>query len=177
MVIAIILVVAIAAIGKILREYGAGELLLADTSAESDTEQAEGAQEEVGTRREPASSESLRDVCSYCGVGMLRPGATFCWNCGASFPTSDEPAVAGGKQRKALKITGKCMVCNLDVDSDEAVLWCPHCGNMAHKTHMLEWLHVKDYCPTCLRHLEESDLREEPVKRRGRKPSSPKRRR
>jgi hypothetical protein len=69
-----------------------------------------------------------------------------------------------GEQRKALKITGKCMVCNLDVDSDDAVLRCPHCGNMAHKIHMLEWLHVKDYCPVCRRHLEERDLKDRPVR-------------
>jgi uncharacterized delta-60 repeat protein len=53
---------------------------------------------------------------------------------------------------------GRCMVCNLDILESDLIVRCPYCGSMAHRTHMLEWLHVKDYCPACHNHLEEENL-------------------
>jgi len=43
----------------------------------------------------------------------------------------------------------KCIICNLTLKRGDEVVRCPSCGNKAHKTHMLEWLHVKKYCPAC----------------------------
>nr|MDO8099295.1 RING finger domain-containing protein [Candidatus Njordarchaeota archaeon] len=54
----------------------------------------------------------------------------------------------------------KCMVCNLDLKRDQEVLRCPRCGNLAHKVHILEWLHTHNYCPVCNQHLSESTLEE-----------------
>jgi hypothetical protein len=51
---------------------------------------------------------------------------------------------------------GTCMVCNQAVYSVDKTLTCPYCAGIAHKAHILEWLHVKDYCPMCHRHLDES---------------------
>jgi hypothetical protein len=53
---------------------------------------------------------------------------------------------------------GTCMVCNQGVYSVDETLACPYCGSIAHKTHILEWLHVKNYCPACHMHLDESML-------------------
>jgi endogenous inhibitor of DNA gyrase (YacG/DUF329 family) len=112
-------------------------------------------------RHTPA--ESFPNMCPYCRAGLPRSSASFCWNCGRSLPTSRESAVVPVKDKKAVRITGKCMVCNLDADSDDTTLWCPHCGNMAHESHRLGWLHVRDYCAACRQHLGETDLRHQPV--------------
>jgi hypothetical protein len=53
---------------------------------------------------------------------------------------------------------GKYMVCNQAVYSADEILACPYCGSIAHKTHILEWLHVNDYCPACHSRLEEDNL-------------------
>jgi hypothetical protein len=54
---------------------------------------------------------------------------------------------------------GKCMVCNLDVYDGEDVRWCRFCGSLAHKVHLLEWVHVKGGCPICKNRLEIEDLK------------------
>ncbi|WXG45435.1 MAG: hypothetical protein WED05_01740 [Candidatus Atabeyarchaeum deiterrae] len=51
-----------------------------------------------------------------------------------------------------------CIVCNLDIKKTQDAVRCPHCGNVSHKTHMLEWLHVRNKCPACNQHLSESEL-------------------
>jgi rubrerythrin len=50
------------------------------------------------------------------------------------------------------------MVCKLEIFENDQVVRCPYCGYVAHKAHMLEWLHVKDYCPICHHHLDEENL-------------------
>jgi hypothetical protein len=52
----------------------------------------------------------------------------------------------------------KCIVCNLAISKADDVVSCPHCGNRAHREHMLEWLHTHDYCPVCEKHLREQDF-------------------
>jgi hypothetical protein len=52
----------------------------------------------------------------------------------------------------------RCIVCNLPVTRADDVVFCPHCGNPAHKDHMLEWLHTHDYCPVCEKHLDEQSF-------------------
>jgi predicted RNA-binding Zn-ribbon protein involved in translation (DUF1610 family) len=52
----------------------------------------------------------------------------------------------------------KCTVCNLDVKRGQDIVQCPHCGNVSHRAHILEWLHVKNTCPACNVHLSESEL-------------------
>lgn len=57
------------------------------------------------------------------------------------------------------------MVCDLRLNSADEILHCPHCGNPAHKDHLLEWLHVKRSCPICGQHLDENELRAQLDKR------------
>lgn len=52
----------------------------------------------------------------------------------------------------------KCMVCNLNLSESEERLFCPYCGNPAHKYHLLEWIKVKEFCPYCRRRLRINDL-------------------
>ena len=53
---------------------------------------------------------------------------------------------------------GTCMICHMKVEQGDIEVRCPNCGCVTHKTHMLEWLHVKNYCPVCHRHINEGDL-------------------
>ena len=57
-----------------------------------------------------------------------------------------------------VELSGMCMICGLKFGQGDPVARCPHCGYGAHLIHMLEWLHVKDYCPVCHRHLNEGEL-------------------
>jgi hypothetical protein len=97
--------------------------------------------------------------CRRCGATYVRPDASYCWNCGAELAQESETFKDQGRRRKLAATIGKCMVCNLDVKENEGVVWCPYCGNMGHRTHMLEWLHTRNYCPECHSHLDETDLR------------------
>jgi uncharacterized Zn-finger protein len=97
------------------------------------------------------------DTCPYCGAGAELPEALFCWNCGASLERDSE-GVLVPREGKRATVKGKCMVCNLDIGKSDTVAWCPYCGNMAHKAHILEWLHVKNQCPVCDKKLNNEDL-------------------
>jgi predicted nucleic acid-binding Zn-ribbon protein len=50
------------------------------------------------------------------------------------------------------------MVCKASLEKNDEMLFCPFCGSLAHKDHLLEWLHVKGYCPSCGRHLEDDEV-------------------
>jgi len=54
-----------------------------------------------------------------------------------------------------------CMICNLEMKETDEVAWCPYCGNIGHKVHLLEWLHTHNSCPMCQTHLNEKILREQ----------------
>lgn len=91
----------------------------------------------------------------------------FCSNCGASLRHGLRDATPLGTEGKAkpkdhvgavTEHGEKCMVCNLQLTEDDNVVWCPHCGNTAHRTHLLEWIHVKNKCPKCGEHLDEKDF-------------------
>ena len=52
-----------------------------------------------------------------------------------------------------------CMVCNEPVEEGAELLQCPACKGVAHRDQLLEWLHVKDYCPKCHEHIDENSFR------------------
>jgi hypothetical protein len=63
------------------------------------------------------------------------------------------------KVRTSSKTVGKkCCVCNLALNKGDEAVRCPFCLNVAHKDHMLEWLHVRGSCPVCQRRVPESEL-------------------
>ena len=55
-------------------------------------------------------------------------------------------------------ILGWCSVCHLPVYPYDAVIYCPFCGAAAHKTHFLEWVKIKGFCPKCNALLHIFDL-------------------
>lgn len=98
--------------------------------------------------------------CSYCGAAVSVPDWKFCQNCGASLLTVTGEAPYSNEQNKVRGDghASRCMVCGLNLSNDSLLAYCPHCGNSAHRTHLLEWLHVKKYCPICGQHLTEQEL-------------------
>jgi HEAT repeat protein len=64
--------------------------------------------------------------------------------------------ITSAMKRKDLK----CVVCNLPIKNGEELVRCPSCGNLAHKSHMLEWLHIRGCCPVCGERILESELEE-----------------
>ncbi len=81
---------------------------------------------------------SVEDVaCPSCGVPY--PSETlFCPNC--------------GEERD------KCTVCLLPMEAGSVITKCPHCGGIAHKDHLQEWVKIKGFCPKCKNKLTEYDL-------------------
>jgi predicted RNA-binding Zn-ribbon protein involved in translation (DUF1610 family) len=69
-------------------------------------------------------------------------------------------SVEHGEGNKAVM----CIVCGQSVEEREEVVGCPICGRLAHKAHMLEWLHVHGTCPSCQHDLRESELLEPSMK-------------
>jgi predicted RNA-binding Zn-ribbon protein involved in translation (DUF1610 family) len=51
--------------------------------------------------------------------------------------------------------TEDCIVCRGELAQDDDVVWCPHCGKLAHREHMMEWIRDKGTCPACGKSLSE----------------------
>ncbi len=90
--------------------------------------------------------EGLKDLLVYCEQRELVAGAKLIRQAiqGVQFGVSYEEQI--------------CIVCDQLLAENEQVVQCPWCKNMAHKLHMLEWLHVHGECPSCGHGLAEADL-------------------
>jgi hypothetical protein len=102
--------------------------------------------------------------CVRCGA-ILAENASYCLRCGepiggVQLPKGPKSALEPIRRARsnASLIGQRCMVCDLPVKRGEELVRCPHCNNIAHKTHMLEWLHVRGTCPVCGEHIEDSSL-------------------
>ncbi|MFX1476161.1 MAG: hypothetical protein ACFFCO_11880 [Promethearchaeota archaeon] len=88
-------------------------------------------------RDSPPPKETQPGRCVICGK-ELEPGSTKCLVCG-------EPRY-------------RCMLCKRQIDFNEDWVKCPHCEELAHRTHLLEWIRVKGTCPNCRQPLRPRDL-------------------
>jgi DNA-directed RNA polymerase subunit RPC12/RpoP len=107
---------------------------------------------------EKSISSPSRRVCPYCGSIIETDRGTFCSKCGSSILAEKAATFIPSDMKRVPAIMGICIVCKLKMKQGDDVVRCPYCGYSAHKTHMLEWLHVKGYCPVCHRHLDEEDF-------------------
>jgi hypothetical protein len=110
--------------------------------------------------------KSIRPVsskpCARCGARM-KVGDEYCWNCGAAAKTLAATSPELDRQTRARARFGVCMVCKLPLVESDEILLCPYCRGLAHKYELLEWLHVKDHCPSCGRHLSESKVKKRAI--------------
>jgi sporulation-control protein spo0M len=106
--------------------------------------------------------------CQNCQTVIVPPYSTYCSNCGAALTQATEetpPPKLGskakpGKRAKSAASHGEeCMVCDLELKPGEDVVWCPHCGNPAHRAHLIEWIRSKHACPMCRENLSDRDFR------------------
>jgi hypothetical protein len=114
-----------------------------------------------------ARQDFFRRYCK-CGRRVTRSNSILCNDCEASLGIEDcgimstaqindnndetAPPIMGREERQT------CTVCNLPLNDDAQFVWCPCCGRPAHKVHLLEWLHVKNFCPACRQHLSEDEI-------------------
>jgi hypothetical protein len=113
------------------------------------------------------AAEAKWGHCNYCEAVIMLSNARFCSNCGASIRHGLKDATPLEMQEKAKpadrigapECGEECMVCNLELGEGDDVLWCPHCGSPAHKTHLLEWIRTRHNCPICGQRLDESEFR------------------
>jgi uncharacterized protein (DUF983 family) len=108
----------------------------------------------------PMQSGSAWRYCIYCGSVVSSLESRFCSNCGASLPvqTVERQQLDRGRRVVGDGVVGKCMVCSLGVRLTDAIAYCPHCGNVAHTVHLLQWLYLHKECPACSQHLTEQEL-------------------
>ncbi len=104
-------------------------------------------------RNRPSVSEvQEEEPDSIAHTRRERPTRYNCRKCGAQI-TGDKATCqkCGAKQRQ-------CTVCQGFIEHKEQYLQCPHCKQLAHKRHLLEWLKVKGQCPYCRRKLRRKDV-------------------
>jgi predicted RNA-binding Zn-ribbon protein involved in translation (DUF1610 family) len=108
----------------------------------------------------PALKDSAWSYCIYCGTPVKSAESRFCTNCGASLPAQTvEPRRPDRAPRVVQDGTaGNCMVCSLRVRLSDPIAYCPRCGNVAHRVHMLQWLYLHKECPACGHPLSEQEL-------------------
>ena len=135
-------------------------------------------QEDIGEssvpedRQEVSSEEETvkQGECQYCHAPIMAPDARFCSNCGASLSYGSKQALttdAGEDARRRERLASvtkqeeDCIVCSLRLTKDDDVVWCPHCGGLAHRNHMLDWVRAKRCCPACDQPLNEEYYEQE----------------
>ncbi|MFX0169636.1 MAG: hypothetical protein ACFE89_09825 [Candidatus Hodarchaeota archaeon] len=89
---------------------------------------------------ESAQYQVTIHVCS-CGK-WNNPQQSKCWHCSTSLAEAT-------LQSFTFDIAQKCAVCRFDVFPGDRIVLCPACQSQGHRTHMLEYLKAKGYCPTC----------------------------
>jgi predicted RNA-binding Zn-ribbon protein involved in translation (DUF1610 family) len=102
--------------------------------------------------------------CQHCGTAIRIPYAKYCPACGWRLDTQAKQMTPMGTQpqmkiKKSLSPTDMgtedCIVCRGELSQDDDVVWCPHCGKLAHREHMMEWIRGKGTCPACGKSLNE----------------------
>jgi predicted RNA-binding Zn-ribbon protein involved in translation (DUF1610 family) len=106
--------------------------------------------------------------CQNCGEVIMPFNATYCSNCGMSTRRISRVGKPPGiedktKQTARVKVlmdqANECMICNLEINEGDDIVWCPHCGNPAHRDHLVEWIRSKHACPMCGENLSDQDFR------------------
>ena len=98
--------------------------------------------ERRSTSRVWEPSHHLVDVV-ICSCGKWNgPEQTMCWNCNAHLS-------AISRETFTFETVEKCAVCSFWLYEGEEILLCPSCHAQGHRTHLLEFLKTKGFCPMC----------------------------
>jgi predicted Zn-ribbon and HTH transcriptional regulator len=108
-------------------------------------------------------AKALGDIGSPKALENLNQLLDYCKNKGLSAEANAvSQSIMRVKHGEGYKEVG-CIVCDQPLEEGEQIVQCPKCKKIAHKAHMLEWLHVHGKCPSCGQELMESDLARQPV--------------
>ncbi|WXG44434.1 MAG: zinc ribbon domain-containing protein [Promethearchaeati archaeon SRVP18_Atabeyarchaeia-1] len=103
-------------------------------------------------------------ACPHCHATVAPAGAKFCYHCGSKLQAGagraePQQMEEKGKSRQTLvaqtQETEKCMVCGLELKQRDDVVWCPHCGRLAHRADLIGWIRERKSCPACGEGLSE----------------------
>lgn len=75
-----------------------------------------------------------------------------CVICGKEIEAGSAKCLVCGEPRY------RCILCKRQIDFSDDWLKCPHCEELAHRSHLLEWVKVKGTCPNCRQPLRPSDV-------------------
>ena len=113
-------------------------------------------------RRDHPEDYPTNASCPHCQATIMSANATYCWKCGstlipqkasATAPPSETKPKAATKVIQHVIDTAKCDICDLELAEGDDVVWCPHCGNPAHRDHLISWIKEKGTCPICGKRL------------------------
>ena len=114
---------------------------------------------------ERAARSELRSagiICKNCDRPIDIRNPKFCPNCGAPVSgnmkgvrTASIVKVRARKQKiiQSPEIS-KCVVCKEELSRSDDVVFCPHCYGLAHRNHLIKWLHDRGQCPSCGKDLK-----------------------
>jgi Zn-finger nucleic acid-binding protein len=132
---------------------------------------ATGRQENVGASSRAAvkaEEQTLWGRCKYCHAVIAVRNSSYCSYCGARLQPGiidttplrgeghaplDQASEATSEQEE------KCMVCSVGLKPSEDIVFCPYCGTVAHRVHLLQWIHERKSCPRCGATLDEESMR------------------
>lgn len=128
-------------------------------------------QENVGASSNAAAKGKERTLwgrCRYCHAVIAVRDSSYCSYCGARLqPGMIDTTPLRGEGQVPLEQASdetneqeeKCMICNLGIKPSEDIVFCPYCGTVAHRVHLLQWIHERKSCPRCRVTLNEESLR------------------
>jgi hypothetical protein len=105
-------------------------------------------------------------TCQHCGTVVALDDALFCSTCGEKLPillkrnaVSEDQTEIGQLEPRISneQSVGTCLICDLEMSPADSLARCPKCGNIFHKSHLIQWVRMK-HCPVCGERLAESEI-------------------
>jgi DNA-directed RNA polymerase subunit RPC12/RpoP len=127
-------------------------------------------QPDYSNRREYLAETRQRPTarCTNCGATPKTKDASYCPYCGSRMPIEPReiaPPTRGvhvevrNSGSPKAQGTETCTVCGRVLNHRDDVVWCPYCGKLAHREHLLQWIASNRSCPACGNILGEKDYR------------------
>ncbi len=102
--------------------------------------------------------------CKYCNGVVYTEDSSYCSYCGARLQIGENDFAEEEQSSQDLSEQGasqrddRCMVCNRELTPDQDIVFCPYCGSVAHRPHLVQWVHEGNPCPRCRASLDEVRL-------------------
>ncbi|WXG44161.1 MAG: RING finger protein [Promethearchaeati archaeon SRVP18_Atabeyarchaeia-1] len=113
-------------------------------------------------RTQPVTRFSTR-FCPYCGATLKSQDQSFCHNCGSNLEATQRAMTSSSQEESDLDLAKRlsmvsqellCAVCHESITKTDPIVFCPHCGTVAHRDDFLVWIHTRGLCPSCSQKLD-----------------------